>query len=182
VDLDGALLAHDAVDSGSSIAVGYRTIAHGTNPTAVAAADRTVAYANRAGIPFVIGGHPNSITREAEIEDGDGAQTGALIVDISAGTKIVVTRLSISCGESTDAATSIAVAFDTDATFPARSHNGTAGYLIGFNGIPAGGGITIGDGSGIIGVGTDGQDLRYTSEDPTGGSCSISVTYYTIDS
>lgn len=56
-------VAHDGVDSGNPLLAGYQAIAHGTNPTAVAAADRTVGYANRAGVPFVMGGHPNKIGR-----------------------------------------------------------------------------------------------------------------------
>jgi len=58
-------VAHDGVDSGNPVKTGAVAIAHGTNPTAVAAADRTNLYANRAGIPFVMGGHPNIITLEA---------------------------------------------------------------------------------------------------------------------
>ena len=58
-------VAHDGVDSGNPVKTGAVAVAHGTNPTAVAAADRTNLYANRAGIPFVMGGHPNIITLEA---------------------------------------------------------------------------------------------------------------------
>jgi len=54
--------------------------------------------------------------------------------------------------------------------------------LHGFDGIPAGSGFTIGDGHGILGIGTDDEDLRFTMEDPAGVSCSVSATYYTVES
>lgn len=174
-------VAHDGVDSGNPVKVGAKAIAHGTNPTAVAAADRTDLYANRAGILWTIGGHPNAVTKEAQVEDADGAQTNAALVTVSAGTKIVVTRLSMSCDGGNTGPINAVVGFGT-ASVPARAHTGSTGVLHGFDGIPAGGGITIGDGSGILGVGADDEDLRFTMEDPAGGSCSISATYYTIES
>jgi hypothetical protein len=174
-------VAHDAADSGNPVKVGAKAIAHGTNPTAVAAADRTDLYANRAGILWTIGGHPNAITKEAQVEDADGAQTNAALVTVSAGSKIVVTRLSMSCDGSNTGPINAIVGFGT-ASVPARAHTGVTGVLHGFDGVPAGGGITIGDGSGILGVGADDEDLRFTMEDPAGGSCSISTTYYTIES
>ncbi len=67
----GGDVAHDGVDSGNPVLQGRRAIAHGSNPTAVAAADRTVLYANRAGVPFMIGGHPNVITRSHIIAASD---------------------------------------------------------------------------------------------------------------
>jgi hypothetical protein len=48
--------------------------------------------------------------------------------------------------------------------------------------VPAGGGCGRGDGSGIIGVGADNEELRITSAAPTGGSLDIVVTGYTIES
>jgi hypothetical protein len=34
----------------------------------------------------------------------------------------------------------------------------------------------------ILGIGADGEDLRFTMEAPAGGSCSVSATYYTVES
>ena len=181
VDLDASLVAHDAVDAGSTLAMGLRAIAHGTNPTAVAAADRTVWYANRAGVPFVIGGHPNVITLEAQVEDADGAQTDAALVTVSAGAKIVVTRASMKCDGGTTGPTNAVLGFGAT-TIPARAHTGVSGIVAAFDGIPAGGGSVEGAGSGILGVGADDDDLRLTMEDPVGGACSVTVSYYTIDS
>src|SRR3990167_6984330 len=79
--------AHGAADSGNPVKVGFKAIAHGTNPTAVDASDRTDWYSNTAGIPWVIGGHPNVITRSHIIADSDGAQTDAALLTIATGAK-----------------------------------------------------------------------------------------------
>jgi len=174
-------VAHDAADAGAPVKMGGKAVAHGSNPTGVAAADRTDWYFNRAGIPFMIGGHPNSITISAQIQDVDGALTDQALVSVAGGSKIAVTRLTASCDGSTTAPTNIKVGFGA-ATLPASAHTGVAGILHEFDGVPAGGGFTIGDGSGLLGIGADGEDLRYTIEDPAGGNCSISVSYFTVES
>ena len=84
-------IAHDAADSGNPLKIVAKAVAHGANPTAVAAADRTDLYANRHGILFVIGGHPNIVTLRVNYT---AAQTNAAIVTIAGGLKIVVTRIS----------------------------------------------------------------------------------------
>lgn len=177
-------IAHDGVDSGNPVKVGMRAIAHGTNPTAVAAADRTDWYANRAGIPFVIGGHPHSITRTAYISDTTGAQTDASIVGtIAAGTKVVVTRITVTVDSAVTATGGVAVKVGFGATsIPADSATGADGILLDHKGIAAGSGVSVGDGSGILGVGADGEELRLTCEDPVGGGLSVTITYYTIES
>ena len=174
-------VAHDSADAGEPVKIGYKALAHGANPAAVAANDRTNAYANRAGIPWVIGGHPNVVTKTATVTDSDGAQTNAALVTVSAGTKIVVTRVTMTADGSNTGPVNCRVGFAA-ATLGAASASGTTGILADFNGIPAGGGVTIGDGSGILGVGADDEDVRFTCEDPAGGAITLSVSYYTIES
>ncbi len=166
-------VAHGSSNSGSPIQNGFEAIAHGSNPTAVTAGQRTKAYANRAGIPFVMGGHPNVVTIEVATT---GAQTDAAIVTVGAGAKIVVTQIQIITDNANTAFPQIRVGFGT-ANTPT-----TTGVVATHPGLPAGGGISRGDGSGIIGVGADNEDLRYTCGAPTGGSIRILVTYYTIES
>jgi hypothetical protein len=173
-------VAHDAADSGNPVKVGHKAIAHGTNPTAVAAGDRTDSYANRAGIPFVIGGHPNVITRSATIDDADGAQTNASLLTVSAGSKIVVTSVSASCASSNSGAVAVRIGFAT-ATLGAASESGTDGILLEGN-FAAGGGHQRGNGAGILGIGADNEDLRITCDDPAGGSLFVTFSYYTIES
>lgn len=168
-------VAHDAVDSGNPLKVGLKAIAHGTNPTAVAALDRTDWYANRAGVPFMIGGHPNAVTIRANYT---AAQTDTAIVTVSGGTKIVVTRVTVTADNANTVDVAVVIGFG------ATNTPTTTSVVAAHPGIKAGagGGFTIGDGSGILGVGGDGEDLRITSEVPTSGSIDVNVTYYTIES
>lgn len=166
-------VAHDAADSGNPVKAGAKAIAHGTNPTAVAAADRTDLYANRAGIPFVIGGHPNIVTIEAAYT---AAQTDTSIVSVAGGLKIVVTQLQFTA----DNANTVDVGFRVG--FGAANTPTTTGVVLTHPGVAAGSGVSRGDGSGILGVGADGEDLRITSEVPTTGSVRVLVSYYTIES
>lgn len=166
-------VAHDAVDAGNPVKTGSKAIAHGTNPTAVAAGDRTDNYANRAGVPFVIGGHPNIITIRANAAI---AQTDVAIVTVGAGAKIVVTAAAILIAHSTTVDVSAIVGFGA-ATTPT-----TTGVVVSHPGIAPGSGYNRGDGSGILGIGADGEDLRITNSVPTTGSITALISYYTIES
>lgn len=174
--------AHDSADAGNPVKMGAKAIAHGANPTAVAAADRTDLYANRHGVLFTIGGHPNIITRSLRIGDADGAQTNATMVGtISAGTKVAVTMLAVTCDQANTSATAVKIGFGAT-TIPADSTTGADGVLFDHDGIPPGSGAVIGSGAGVIGIGADGEELRLTCEDPVGGAVSITFSYYTIES
>lgn len=179
----GGVVAHDAVDSGNPVKLGAKAIAHGSNPTAVAAADRTDLYANRHGILFMMGGHPNIVCASVHIADADGAQTNAAISPgtIGTGTKIVVTRITVTCDNANTTDVAVKIGFAAT-TLAADSTTGATGILADHDGIPPGGGFTIGDGSGILGIGGDGEELRLTCEDPVGGAVSITYSYYTIES
>lgn len=180
----GGCTAHDAVDAGSPVKVGAKAIAHGTNPTAVAAADRTDLYANRHGVLWTIGGHPNIITRTAHIADADGAQTDASIVGtINAGTKVAVTSVAVTVDSATTATGGVAVKLGFGATtIPADAAGGANGILLDHPGIAAGSGIVRGDGSAVIGIGGDGEELRLTCEDPVGGNICVTISFFTIES
>lgn len=166
-------IANDGVDAGNPVKVGMKALAHGANPSAVAAADRTNWYANRAGIPWVIGGHPNIVTLEAEYT---AAQTNTAIVTVSTGTIIVVTQIQATVDEATTVGVGLRVGFAT-ATTPT-----TTGVVVTHPGMVPGSGISRGDGGGILGIGADNEDLRITSDVPTGGALRILVSYYTIES
>lgn len=175
-------VAHDAVDAGNPSKLGAKAIAHGTNPTAVAAGDRTDLYANRAGVPFTIGGHPNVkcatyITTAAGTDDN-------VLPAIATGLKYVVTRVSVMLDEATTVGVACRLGFGT-ANVPAlgaSQADAVDGILVSHPGLVPGSGFQVGDGSGILGVGGDGEELRVTNEVPTSGSLHISVSYYTIES
>ena len=168
-------IAHDAVDSGDPVKIGMRALAHGTNPTAVAAADRTDWLANRAGVPWVIGGHPNVVTiKHTTITT---AVTDVAIITVAAGLKIVVTAFTITLDNASTVFPTVLMGFGT-ANTPT-----TTGVIAAHGGVPAGGGFSRGDGSGIIGIGADDADLRITTTgNATGNGLQVVVTYYTIES
>jgi hypothetical protein len=176
----GGDVAHDAANSGNPILNGAEAIAHGTNPTAVAAGDRTKVYANRAGVPFVMGGHPNIQTIEYRWTT---AQTDDAIVSVSSGMKIVVTRVFQVLDEATTVGVAWRLGFGAS-TLPtlATDGNTAAGIIASHPGSIPGGGASIGDGSGILGVGADGEDLRITAEAPTSGDARLYISYYTVES
>lgn len=187
VDANGIFVqgnvAHDATNAGFPVQIGCEAIAHGTNPTAVAAGDRTKNYANRAGIPFRIGGHPNVITRTARVADADGAQTGVAIgPTVGTGAKMVITRISVMASNANTVNVRAKIAFSTSTTLPSDATGGTAGILADHPAVPPGGGFTIGDGSGIIAIGADDEELRWTVDDPVGGAITCSFSYYTVES
>lgn len=168
-------LAHDAADTTTNnpIIGGARAVAHGSLPTAVAAADVTRLYANREGIPWVIAGSPGLVTIRANYT---AAQTDTAIVTVSSGTKIVVTRCSVTA----DNANTVDVAARIG--FGGTNTPTTTGVVLSHPGLAPGSGVIEGSGSGMLGVGGDGEDLRITSEVPTTGSIDVVCSYYTTAS
>ena len=160
-------------DSGNPLKIGAKAIAHGTNPTAVDAAERTDLYANRAGVLFTIGGHPNIVTLELA---ATAAQTDVAVVTVAGGLKIVVTEIEALCDNANTVDVGVRVGFG------AANTPTTTGVVLTHPGIAPGSGVVRGAGSGILGVGADGEDLRVTAETPTGGNLRILVSYHTIDS
>jgi hypothetical protein len=176
--IDDPVFADDAaytVGTSKVMMAGVLAVAHGSNPDAADALDAGAPIANRHRVPFMIGGHPNVLTlKHTTITT---AVTDAAIVTISTGSKIVVTRLTVTLDSASTVFPSVIIGFGTAST-PT-----TTGVLASHGGVPAGGGFTIGDGSGIIGVGADNEDLRVTTVgNATGNGMQITVSYYTIES
>lgn len=174
-------IAHDGIDAGNPVLNGYRAIAHGTNPTAVAAADRTVAYANRAGVPFVIGGHPNVVSYGMSITTA--VSNTVVGPTVASGLKLVVTSISFLLDNASTVFPSVVVGFGTANTPAFATTPGTAKIVAGHPACPAGGGMSKGDGSGMIGVGADDEELRITTVGTAGGNgLYVLMTGYTIES
>ncbi|HEY1268829.1 MAG TPA: hypothetical protein VGH16_16355 [Candidatus Binatia bacterium] len=169
----GGDTAHDAVDAGNPVKIGAKAVSHGSNPTAVAAGDRTNIYANRHGIPFVIAGHPNIQTLEAEFT---GNATDQALITVGGGTKIVVTKISWIASADHFSKASFRVGFG------AANTPTTTGVVITGGGVYDGKHEVEGNGAGIIGIGGDGEDLRITIGSLSSGSVRFLVTYYTIES
>jgi hypothetical protein len=172
--------AHDAVDAGNPLKVGYRAVAFGANPTAVAVADRSDWLGNRAGVPFVLGGHPNIVSR---LFVWTTAKTDTAIVTVAAGLKVVVTGAAVTCDNADTVDTEFRIGFGT-ATLPGLPADGATadGFFLTHPGTSAGSGVVDGGGAGMLAVGTDDQDVRITAEAPTTGSCRAIVRFFTVES
>ena len=155
-------------------------VAHGSNPTAVAAGAAANFHTNRAGVQFTIGGHPNIVSIETTIADADGAQTNAALVTVAGGTKIVVTAATAITSESNTGSVAYRLGFGA-ATLGAASATATSGIILSGK-LGAGKGHQRGNGLGIIAIGGDGEDLRLTCDDPAGGDIRFLVSYFTIES
>lgn len=164
-------VAHDAVDAGNPVKMGGRAIDIGTNPTEVAAGDRADLLVDRAGVPFFIGGHPNIQTTRLQFT---AAQTNVAIITAAAAVKIIVTAIQVTLDNASTVFPSVRIGFGA-ATTPTASQ-----VIAAHGGVPAGGGFSRGDGSGILGIGADDDDLRITTVGTaTGGGMEVVVTYYT---
>ena len=187
--IDDTIITDDAAFTVGTTKVSMKggyAVAHGSNPDAADAGDAGAMLMNRHRIPFVMGGHPNIITRTTYIADADGAQTNASIVGtIAAGTRMVVTAAAVTVDYQTNGPNGSGVAvklgFGT-ASVPADSATGANGILLDHKGVPGGGGVVLGNGAGIVGIGGNDEELRLTCEDPINGGLSVTVTYYTIES
>ncbi len=162
-------VAHDAADAGNPLSMGSTAISFGANPTGVASGDRTKNYATVAGTPFVLPGHPNIITLRTNYT---GAQTNAAIITVSGGTKIVVMACTVAADHANTVDVSVLIGFAA-ATTPTG-----AGAYLSHPGIAPGSGIRE---AGAV-AGADGEDLRITSEVPTGGSIDVVTKYFLIES
>lgn len=173
-------VAHDGADSGNPLKVGGKAIAHGSNPTAVAASDRTDAYYNRHGIPFVIAGHMNTQTVEWVATT---AQANDAIVTISTGSKVALLKIMATVDNATTVDVGIRCGFAT-VTLPTTPTDGNtaADIVLSHPGIAAGSGVNEGTGGALVGIGADDEDLRCTNEVPTTGSIRVRATYFTIES
>jgi hypothetical protein len=169
--LTGLLVGHDDPDVAGTFGVGTRATAFGANPTAVAAADRSVWRANRHGVPFVQLGHPNVVPFSTRYT---AAQTDTALVSVSAGSKIVVLSAGLVC----DHANTVDVGFRIG--FGATTTPTTTGVLVSHGGVAPGSGYERG--SAVGKAGADGEDVRLTMEVPTTGSCDALLDYYTIES
>lgn len=169
--------------SGATVSLGERkAAAHGTNPTAVADGAVVDAIHNRAGIPFVIGGHPN-VKAATYIATASGTDDNVLAA-IATGTKYVITRVSVMLDQAATVGVAVRLGFGT-ANVPAlgaSQADAVDGILAYHPGLVPGAGFQIGDGSGIIGIGGDGEELRITNGAPTSGTLVVSLSYYTIES
>ena len=167
----GGNVAHDAADSGNPVKIGMRAVDWAATPTAVAAGDRSDVLCSRGGMLFQIGGHPNVQTIRLQFT---AAQTNVAVITVGSGTRIIVTSFQFTLDNASTVFPQVRLGFGT-ANTPT-----TTGVIGAHGGVPAGGGFGRGDGSGVIGIGGDDEDLRITTVGAaTGNGCELVVTYFT---
>lgn len=175
-------VAHDAIDSGGKnpVKIGGYATNFGTNPTTVGNGDRTHINANRQGMLWTIGGHPNLqsaeyITTAAQTDD-------TILPAISAGTRYIIMGITVIASAANSVNTSVRIGFGT-ASVPAQGASGADAVtkvVLSHPNIPPGSGFSKGYASSVVGVGGDDEELRITCSVPTGGSIVVQVDYFTI--
>jgi hypothetical protein len=163
-------------------AIGGYAVAHGSNPDAADAGDAGIILMNRHRIPFIIGGHPNLQSAEYYTT---AAQTNDNVLPlISAGTKYVITGITVIANAANTVNVSVRIGFGASAvpTQGASGADAVTKVVLSHPNIPPGSGFSKGHAGGIVGIGGDGEDLYITCSVPTTGSLIVQVDYYTIES
>jgi len=183
--LDDTIIADDAAftvgTTKVNMAGGY-AVAHGANPDAADAGDAGAILMNRHRIPFMIGGHPNTVS--AEYLSTGNITDDNILPAIASGTKYIITGITVaaSAANTTNATVRIGFGATTVPTQGATNADAVAKVVMSLPGIPPGGGAVKGNGGGIVGVGGDGEELRVTITNMASGNLTIVVDYYTIES
>lgn len=174
--LDDTIKADDAgftVGTDKVSMAGMVAVAHGANPDAADANDAVAPLANRHRVQFVIGGHPNVVNVSASYTT---TQADTAIITVGAGSKIVVTSISLMADGGGTGPLDVQIGFGATTV-------GTTDLILDHPGLVKGSGVVLGNGGGILGVGADGADLRIDATGfGTGDELTVCVTYYTIES
>jgi len=133
---------------------------------------RVVQVSGAEGSRTVVGPLDTLTVKHANITT---AVTDTAIITASSGTRIVVTSLTATLDNASTVFPTVLIGFGATTT-PT-----TTGVIAAHGGVPAGGGFSRGDGSGVIGVGADGDDLRITTTgNATGNGLQVCVGYYLV--
>lgn len=183
--IDDPVFADDAaftVGTSKVNMAGGVTAAFGSAPDAADAGDAAAPLMNRHRIPFTLGGHPNVKT---SVYNTTAAGTDDnIMAAISTGTKYAVTKITCTLDEACTVGVAVRIGFGT-ANVPAlgASQADAVDDVLAYHpGMVPGSIYKEGDGSGILGVGGDGAELRITNEVPTGGTLGVLVTWFPIES
>lgn len=170
--------AHDAAEAGNPVSTGYNAAEFAADPPQVSADnDRVRGIATPQGIQWVLGGHPNIVSREYMTTT---AQTDDPIIDaVPAGSHIVVTAIEALVVASGTTAPQVRIGFGA-ASVPAEPASGASvdGIVLSHPAIASNSGLVRGNGSAAIAIGADGAELRITNDVPTGGQITVLTTYY----
>jgi hypothetical protein len=172
IDVEGPTPSGTADAGGKPVKGGGVAEDVGAAPPSVDDGDIVQAIFTRHGVQFVLGGDPNVQTERFNFTT---AQVNTALITVGAGVRIVVTRASLLVGaNATDTAIFARIGFGA-VTTPTG-----LGVVAEHPGAPPGGGVIEGNGSGIIGIGAAGEDLRLNSDAVTVGSLSVLVSWFEI--
>lgn len=162
--------------------IGGYVVAHGAAPDAADAGDAGAPLMNRHRVLWVMAGNPNA---KSSVYNTTAAGTDDNILPaISSGTKYAVTQIQVTLDEACTVGVAVRIGFGT-ASVPALGSSqadAVDDVLLYHPGMVPGTILTRGDGSGILGVGGDGAELRITNEVPSGGTLGVVVSWYPIES
>ncbi len=95
-----------------------------------------------------------------------------MLKSVPAGKRFVVTEIDVFCGNGNTVDVQVVLEFDAATDVKIVEHPGVA----------PGSGFVIGDGSSAIVFGGDGEDVIVTVTVPTGGSVTVHVSGYLVES
>ena len=169
---------HDDADAGNPVKIGFQAAEYNSDPPQISAdSDRVNAISTPQGIQYVLGGHPNLVSREYMTT---GVQTTDPIIDsISAGSQIIIVGIKVTVSAAGSTTPAVRLGFGTSAppTEPTTG-NTVDGVVLSHPGLAAGSGVVMGYAGGIVAEGGDGEELRIANDVPTGGQITVGVLYY----
>lgn len=183
--IDDTIFADDAaftIGTSKVTMAGGAVVAHGASPDAADAGDAAAPLMNRHRILFTQGGHPNS--KSAVYLWTASTTDDNVLPAIAGGTKYAITRITVTLDQATTVGVACRLGFGTASlpTLPTANADAVDDVLFYHPGMVPGTMHSVGDGSGILGVGGDGAELRITAGATTGGTGVVVVTYYPIES
>jgi hypothetical protein len=173
-------VAHDAITPGNPVQAGGVAVSGSATPTSVAAADATRWIFNQAGIPYVMAGHPNLITREYDFGATAQTDTNLAAALVAADERVYVTRFEATLDGASTVDVSVRAGFGA-ANVPTASSSGVSGMISSHPGLAPNSGLVSGNGSGVIAVGAAGAEPRLTSSAATSGNLHVVISYFLID-
>jgi len=166
------------ITAGSGTKIDTRTVGSSEHRQVVVLGDpddaANVAAVAPFGSLFVLGGALGVVTtRHTNITTAvSNTQLGPAI---SGSQRLAVTRITVTLDSASTVFPAVLIGFAA-ATTP--TGDGVVAY---HGGVPAGGGFTIGDGSGVIGIGAVDEELRITTTgNATGNGLSVSFSYIIV--
>lgn len=119
----------------------------------------------------------NTFIRHVRIAEADGAKTNIELFACPGDSRLVVTSIRVMADNANTVDVGVQVGFGT-AAVPTPALAANDGIAFDHPGVSKGGGAVLSNNGEPVAFGASDEDLRYTCEEPTGGSISIIVHGY----